>query len=578
MSYSFDGANDTLTGTFTSSYSDPCTWACWVKVTDHPLAVKRFAMFGNNSASNNDAYSLGTAGTDNVYQATTINSTGTSKSATFTSTLDNTWFAIVGRQTSDVSGHWVFVQSFANSDFTTAQTIANAVKFIRLGESFTGANDLNGLIAEVAFWNTDLSDADITSYLSGTAASSISAANLVGYWPLSSSGATQNNLGTDTAGDLTVSGATFSSDHPTITSGGSSVTMAVTSASFSLSGQAVALGEVANVVSAAIQPATQSISLGVNFVVGNASFQIDGKDVVLSWPVSGSIAVGTAGITPVPADIILAVKLPVDSAIPTIAPQDIVLTKSSLTSPTLGVDGANFSIGGSNVEYSDVRLFDQSAFSIVGKQIPLSEGAAVVSASPTIAPQSITLTWVQTQPSIGVISAAFSIVGQDITLQQTWSVAVASASFSILGQNIPLQWQANNAIVVQPAVFSPAPQTINLDRGAKVVFAPFSLAGQSISLTRQYFIGVEGPRDDTENGQGISPFSAEGQDIALNLTFTLGINVTAAGFQCAGSQVEAFLGSGNPTRFRVEQLAQHIEIGLGNPTAVVTVEQTIINA
>jgi hypothetical protein len=56
--------------------------------------------------------------------------------------------------------------------------------------------------------------------MAGSAASGIAAANLIGYWPLSASSGTQTNLGTDAGGTLTVSGATFSADHPTITGGG----------------------------------------------------------------------------------------------------------------------------------------------------------------------------------------------------------------------------------------------------------------------------------------------------------------------------------------------------------------------
>jgi hypothetical protein len=82
-----------------------------------------------------------------------------------------------------------------------------------------GGNDYTGLIAEVAIWNKALADAEITSYMSGEAASTIAAANLIGYWPLSADNATQSNEGLDAGGDLSVSGATFDADHPTITGG-----------------------------------------------------------------------------------------------------------------------------------------------------------------------------------------------------------------------------------------------------------------------------------------------------------------------------------------------------------------------
>jgi hypothetical protein len=83
-----------------------------------------------------------------------------------------------------------------------------------------GAQDYAGLMAEVAIWNTALNSSQITSYLAGTGASQIQSANLIGYWPLSASNTTQSNDGVDTGGDLAVTGAVFSSDHPTITLSG----------------------------------------------------------------------------------------------------------------------------------------------------------------------------------------------------------------------------------------------------------------------------------------------------------------------------------------------------------------------
>jgi hypothetical protein len=106
---------------------------------------------------------------------------------------------------------------------TTSRTVAT-IQHIVAGENFAGGNDLDGLLAELACWDIALNATQITDYLAGTAAPLIAASDLIGYWPLSANNATQSNLGVDTGGDLTVTGATYSSDHPTISSGGTTIT------------------------------------------------------------------------------------------------------------------------------------------------------------------------------------------------------------------------------------------------------------------------------------------------------------------------------------------------------------------
>lgn len=216
MSYSFDGVNDTMTGAFTSTYADPVTLACFIKVTDH-LVNDALVGLGNSNSTVNDSYQLRSTGTDNQWGAVSIGAAGSTSTATNVLNIDGVWAGIVGKFSGDALRD-VYVQALANTGQSTeSRAVADVLQFVRLGESFAGALDFTGLMAEVAIWNSALSDADITSYLAGTAASQISAANLIGYWPLSASNATQANEGVDTGGDLTVAGATFNADHPTIT-------------------------------------------------------------------------------------------------------------------------------------------------------------------------------------------------------------------------------------------------------------------------------------------------------------------------------------------------------------------------
>jgi len=220
MSYSFDGANDTMTGTFTSTYNGhPVTMGCFLKVTTHPVATDRFVSFGNNSGSQNDSHTLQSSTVDDRWWATSQDTTG-ADAVVSSVNIDGVWAGYVGRFT-NATLRDLYVQAFGNTgQNTTSKAVANAMQFIRLGEGFGGSQDYTGKLAEVAIWNSALSDGDITLYLGGQAASTIAAASLIGYWDLATNNATQANAGLDAGGDLTVTGATFDSDHPVIVQAG----------------------------------------------------------------------------------------------------------------------------------------------------------------------------------------------------------------------------------------------------------------------------------------------------------------------------------------------------------------------
>jgi hypothetical protein len=214
MSFLFDGAGDNLTGTFTSTYGDPLTLAVFVKVTTHPVSSDGFLSIGNSSVSQDQSYSIGTGPTDDQWLG--IARTTTSAEASLLSVnVDAVWAGVVGVFTNTALRD-IYVQTISQTaQNTLTRAVTDAVQFIRVGEWLDGNRDFTGRLAELAVWNSALSTADITSYLAGTAASGIAAANLIGYWPLSADSLL--NLGTDTDGDLTATGnAVFDADHPTI--------------------------------------------------------------------------------------------------------------------------------------------------------------------------------------------------------------------------------------------------------------------------------------------------------------------------------------------------------------------------
>jgi hypothetical protein len=221
VSFLFDGVNDSLAGTFSSTYGDPITIALFVKVTVHPAAVTWLFATGNSSSSNDNSYANRLTSTDDAWSA--IARTTTNGSATKTAVnIDGVWAGYVGKYTSNTS-RTVYIQSLANTATdTTSIVVPDVIQFLRAGTDFANGSDFSGRLAELAIWKIALSDAEITSYLAGTVASSIAASDLIGYWPLSSADLT--NLGVDTGGDLTASGnAAFDADHPTISSSGTTI-------------------------------------------------------------------------------------------------------------------------------------------------------------------------------------------------------------------------------------------------------------------------------------------------------------------------------------------------------------------
>jgi hypothetical protein len=233
MSYLFDGSGDSLRGQFGTTYNSvPITLACFLKVDNHPVAADCFVNLGEAINSIDHSQLIRTDLVDDSWEGITdggatsstvtlggVNIDAASIGTTYNATTG--WAGIVGVFTND-SLRDLYVAALANTAQNTGtKPVNNTLAYIAVGEALSGAQDFTGRIAEVAIWNAALNSSQITSYLGGGSASQIASANLIGYWPLSASNATQSNDGVDTAGDLTVAGAVFSSDHPTITLAGS---------------------------------------------------------------------------------------------------------------------------------------------------------------------------------------------------------------------------------------------------------------------------------------------------------------------------------------------------------------------
>ena len=104
--------------------------------------------------------------------------------------LDTNWHHIVYRYLGAAS-EWAFLLDGtktvinASISFTLSTGLTNtSVGAVNLNSPPSTVNLFNGSLAEIAFWTTNLTDANITSLAAGASARSFSLANLVAYWPL----------------------------------------------------------------------------------------------------------------------------------------------------------------------------------------------------------------------------------------------------------------------------------------------------------------------------------------------------------------------------------------------------------
>ncbi len=218
MSYLFDDNNHRMNGTFTDDYAAPITLACHIKIANM-LAFVQYLVTLHTDGTSIDFEALIIGAALDRYLGITFDTAGNQATINETDgTHDDNWLPIVYKSV-NATDRSIYVNTFANSNNdTNSRDAGSLLNLITLGESSSAISDFTaGLMAEIAMWDVALSEADITSYLAGNAASGINASNLIGYWPLDTDNSTQTNEGVDTAGDLTVTAATFDADHPIIT-------------------------------------------------------------------------------------------------------------------------------------------------------------------------------------------------------------------------------------------------------------------------------------------------------------------------------------------------------------------------
>lgn len=215
MSYSFDGVDDVLTGTFTSTYADPLTLACFFKLASFPVAQSFMVNFGNSSSTTNQSYAILNSNIANEFAAWARDTVAQlARVGGFAGY--GSWSGLVGTFTSDTLRDGYLTQLSTTGSSVVATAITDTLQFIAVGRSLLSSSPYPGKLAEIAIWNSVLGASDIDTYMHQTRrASAIQTATLIGYWPLDVDATLHPNKGSDIGGALVpANGAVYDSDHP----------------------------------------------------------------------------------------------------------------------------------------------------------------------------------------------------------------------------------------------------------------------------------------------------------------------------------------------------------------------------
>jgi hypothetical protein len=247
--YDFFESNDKLTGTFTTALdvdgSNQVSLVAWIYRTAAQWAEtsdSRCVQLNEDTADSSDQLELRTAAADEVRGGTRDSAGALSESdLSFTDgTYDAEWVVWVAIYTSNVSRE-VFIEDSTGGGVSTTSRDILAVDDIAIGNSTDGNFlDCEATLAEIAVFDTALSDAQIDALQTATGASaggpppcSVAPNNCVAYWPLdqdygAGAGAVTNEAtgsAADATGDLTVqSSAPYNASlHPIISAAGKAV-------------------------------------------------------------------------------------------------------------------------------------------------------------------------------------------------------------------------------------------------------------------------------------------------------------------------------------------------------------------
>lgn len=204
MSIYFDGTNDyaSYAGSLGSTTGHPLTICAWVYRMDLTASSDTLVQYGVGGGVDTESVQIRSTNTGQA-AAWAYDASVQSIAATTETALESAWhhyagvFAATNSRTAYLDGN-------ASTTNTGNRTFSNPFDELIVGNNFVSSVDFKGYLAHVAIWNVALSAGDIGSLASGADPQTISAANLVAYYPMTNA----SSPGEDVVGsyDLTLFG------------------------------------------------------------------------------------------------------------------------------------------------------------------------------------------------------------------------------------------------------------------------------------------------------------------------------------------------------------------------------------
>jgi hypothetical protein len=218
MSRSFDGINDYLQTSTPPVTTTPYSIALWFKAS-HGADYRVLASLDEGLGFDRTYMSLSSSSDTPANTPYGLVSSSVPTETFFTTTTSyssNAWqhLLLVRAAAND---HRVYLNGANKGTDTTSITPLTPDRFSIGARGDTSSGGwFAGLIAYAAVWDVALSDANAIS-LQATTPDNVVPGDLVAYWPLTSNSSPEpDDVGSN---DLTVNGATFSSDNPTFGGG-----------------------------------------------------------------------------------------------------------------------------------------------------------------------------------------------------------------------------------------------------------------------------------------------------------------------------------------------------------------------